>query len=679
MRRPSPGRVLLVGRSPHAYLDLSDADEALLRWFDGTHSLHDIVRAGLELSPPAGPLRVVGLLKRLQRAGLLEGMTPAQAALVGAAPRPPRPLHSLLSPSALTPALSFLAAPGRWLPPAVWRLFIAISALLLATTWAIATSDGAWGRLVNPIGRPASVAHDLGLFYLGLSFSLSVRSLLQSWVLRSAGGAVPRAGLAATAGVLHLGFDLRERRAATRATRLQMAWVGLASLAMLAAVAGLWTMLNPHSLARHLAPAAFIAWLVDLAPYLRSDGRSVAGILARVPDLRRRALSFLVLRVGGNLASRRPMEAPERRYLALAVATLAHVVAVLVLLVAVWLPAALSQGGRLLAGALSPAAQVALDTVLGVGLALGLALVGLVLLVSLVLLLLRWSWQFLRPTARAASPAAEAPSEAELARFAQRHATRAIFGDLDPTERAALLAAVVRRRYEAGEALAAAGTADPWFGVLDAGRCTVRQREHSGLEHEVASMSAGDFFGLNALAAPGEERDTTVLALEPTTALTLSAADLARVVGDGAGSATRRVRHARALRSLPFAAGVPASAFAALLEATRALEVPAGATIMKRGEHGGSVYLVDAGRVAVEGDGAGAAGRQAAELGPGGYFGEVASVPGADRTATVRAIQPSVLLQVPGDVYRRTLLTSFEAGLLLERSATARPDRPGEV
>jgi len=75
-----------------------------------------------------------------------------------------------------------------------------------------------------------------------------------------------------------------------------------------------------------------------------------------------------------------------------------------------------------------------------------------------------------------------------------------------------------------------------------------------------------------------------------------------------------------------------------------------GAAIITEGEHGDRFYIVLSGRVAIS-----AQGRDAGEIGPGGWFGEIALIRDVPRTATVRAIEPTELLAIRREPFLEAL------------------------
>jgi CRP-like cAMP-binding protein len=101
------------------------------------------------------------------------------------------------------------------------------------------------------------------------------------------------------------------------------------------------------------------------------------------------------------------------------------------------------------------------------------------------------------------------------------------------------------------------------------------------------------------------------------------------------------------------------------------IEIPAGANILQHGESGDAVYFILAGR-AVAGIAMGKGTyRSLSTMNPGDYFGEIAALTGAARTADVVAAENTSLLQVPAQVLRslmaNPILSAFFLAKMTER------------
>jgi CRP-like cAMP-binding protein len=90
----------------------------------------------------------------------------------------------------------------------------------------------------------------------------------------------------------------------------------------------------------------------------------------------------------------------------------------------------------------------------------------------------------------------------------------------------------------------------------------------------------------------------------------------------------------------------------ALMAQACVTQAPPGTTIIRHGDTGDAAYFVLSGRavagIAVEGGGY----RSLSTLTPGDFFGEIAALTGAPRTANVVADEPTTLLQVPAKALR---------------------------
>ncbi len=79
----------------------------------------------------------------------------------------------------------------------------------------------------------------------------------------------------------------------------------------------------------------------------------------------------------------------------------------------------------------------------------------------------------------------------------------------------------------------------------------------------------------------------------------------------------------------------------------------AGEPVVRQGDAGDSMFVVLSGRVEVSAAVGGAAATRLAELGPGGFFGEMSLMTGVPRSATVTAVVETQLVEVPKRAMRR--------------------------
>jgi MFS family permease len=102
----------------------------------------------------------------------------------------------------------------------------------------------------------------------------------------------------------------------------------------------------------------------------------------------------------------------------------------------------------------------------------------------------------------------------------------------------------------------------------------------------------------------------------------------------------------RRLRAIEMFAPLPAPTLEALAGSLLRIQVPAGETVFRQGDHGDRFYIVDSGEVEIEIDG-----RVANVLGPDDHFGEIALLRDIPRTATARARKETQLYALERDAF----------------------------
>jgi CRP-like cAMP-binding protein len=107
---------------------------------------------------------------------------------------------------------------------------------------------------------------------------------------------------------------------------------------------------------------------------------------------------------------------------------------------------------------------------------------------------------------------------------------------------------------------------------------------------------------------------------------------------------------ASVLRAVPLFARLGPDELLALAELAESTTLAAGARLFTEGDPGDALYLVVAGRVAVDRGGV-----RVAELGLGECIGELAIIDEGQRSATVTALEPAELLRLDRDDFLDTL------------------------
>ena len=121
------------------------------------------------------------------------------------------------------------------------------------------------------------------------------------------------------------------------------------------------------------------------------------------------------------------------------------------------------------------------------------------------------------------------------------------------------------------------------------------------------------------------------------------------------------------LRSIPIFAPLPGTPLEHLAARLLPLRVDAGTVIVKQGDSGDRFYVVAEGEVDVSVDGA-----RVSELGPGGYFGEIALIRDVPRTATATARTDVVLYALEREDFLAAVTGHAPSASAAEQVASAR-------
>lgn len=101
-------------------------------------------------------------------------------------------------------------------------------------------------------------------------------------------------------------------------------------------------------------------------------------------------------------------------------------------------------------------------------------------------------------------------------------------------------------------------------------------------------------------------------------------------------------------------------------------DVAAGEVIVREGEVGDDLYLIESGNADVQASRGRATPIRLATLGPGDFFGEIALLTGDERTADVVAVTPMSVLRLSKDAYTRYLTHAAEVDRQIMRTAMNR-------
>lgn len=172
------------------------------------------------------------------------------------------------------------------------------------------------------------------------------------------------------------------------------------------------------------------------------------------------------------------------------------------------------------------------------------------------------------------------------------------------------------------------------------------------LQDEVGDEIALELDKPNHMAATRERSFEIDLHGNATTTVSEeSAEDLAIAAVEDEFRAAEKANQALAKATL--FAELPKKTFGELLLAARLVELADGAELFRQGDQGDALYVIAEGTVGVVDEGPPR--RGLAKLGPGDYFGEIALVIDAQRTATIVALEDARLIAIDRAVIHRVI------------------------
>lgn len=621
---------------------------------DGTRDTETLLRDAARLQPPQLPLDVLSQLRALEDAGQVAHVAKQNQA---------RTQKGMVSPAVA--AVGLLAAAAA--------LPLAIQAHLLmcghndfgSPSQVLAFASVVIGFLMISRLTTRLVALRVGGGHaVGFSFTVS-----PPWFVKEHADGPPKARqqrIAALAGMV--------------APPVLVLLLWICTLVTIPPVHGLWTgdhvagPLCADASAFHgfipafLLPFMFSLFWLDLAPYVPTGGATLLAVATGIPDLRRRSLAFLSRRVVRNLRSRLPLSELERSYLGVASLWLLHAVGS-ILLLAFWaLPLTLKFASHSARRDL-PRWQWALGALP--------AVLCLSLLLLLIWRLVAIGASFVRQSV--VSQRADAPKQsadlagAQVADFAKSAAAIPFLAALGETALEEIATQAKSESHAQGSIIIQQGCAGDRFCFIAKGTARVLVEEQSGLQHEVAVLQAGAFFGETALVEP-VPRTATVVAESAVELVTLDRERFLTVVAAAGASGAQvrsQIRNAACLRSHPLFQGLGRDALRHLQESATETAVSDGAAVVTEGEAGDTLYVVRDGSFVVSRTVSGKT-REIAVLGPGDWFGELALLGARPRSATVRARDPATALALPRAAVDAALASDLHAAAYLHEVCAER-------
>ena len=104
---------------------------------------------------------------------------------------------------------------------------------------------------------------------------------------------------------------------------------------------------------------------------------------------------------------------------------------------------------------------------------------------------------------------------------------------------------------------------------------------------------------------------------------------------------------AKRLHDVPLFTGLKRRDLEMVAQCADEVDVREGEALARQGEIGHEFFIVESGRAEVTKDG-----ERVAEIGPGGFFGEMALISDDRRTATVTALEPMTTIVMSGQAFR---------------------------
>lgn len=208
------------------------------------------------------------------------------------------------------------------------------------------------------------------------------------------------------------------------------------------------------------------------------------------------------------------------------------------------------------------------------------------------------------------------------------------------------------------------------FALLEGG-AEVLRRDRLGLEERLADLRPGALFGEIALLRGGK-RTADVMMSEDSVVFVLAKEEFRSLAERG--SSMQELEHRVALSTFfadcPVFQGLPAETLQLFLQAGEFVEAAKGSSLIRQGGEDQNFYLLIRGRVLVQSKGS-----IKAEIGSGGFFGEIALFERRPRTADVTASEDSLLLKLSRGAFWGVVDSNLGLAVALEAVSESRQNR----
>ncbi len=516
------------------------------------------------------------------------------------------------------------------------------------------------GSKTQPVG--------IGILVLVAAYAiaLGVHELAHALTVKHFGGEVHEGGVMIYFGGPSFFANTTDIWMAPRRARILASWAGPYSSLIVASIVATISFFLPHNpigqVLFQAAIAFFIGSLFNLNPLLELDGYFMLMDYLEIPLLRRKALAFLQERLLVKLRKREAFQKEERILLVFGLLSLAWSAFAIVTTLSLWI----SHLGKLVVDLWARPDW----WWKGLAALLLLALITPLVLVPLNLGMrtfqrLRLQWRLRRRKTLAARYRQDVLALKKLPFLA------AI-----PDEQLLIIARQLRpKAYLAGSFVVRQGERGECFYLIREG--TVEVLEDQGpddLPRHLRDLGPGDYFGEIALIRD-VPRTASVRALTTVTTLALGREAFQRLLKPHLElyeRSKRMVEEQEALAGIPLFASLKPKERDLLTSKLTLGHFAAGGLIVEQGTPGEYFYLIKRGQVSVSMLDSLGRTHELRTLGPGQYFGEIALLLSAPRTASVRAIE-EVEAWMLHQADFTDLLTSYlsvDAGALATLSGT---------
>lgn len=652
------------------YALIGEAGLGVVGLLDGTRTLNEV--AG-EVMRQRGRVRhqaIFDTLVRLHASGLLEPLTPeldkylvrqANQTRRGRLQRVVRRLANLESYVPVGWRSRRSGESGEAVP----RAGLAVAVLVLATVSLAISAGGLIERAGAGQVFGVDVIAGMALAALGACAAASFRAVVRAVLLTALGRDVLGWGVRIAAGIPHLAVDARDERMLNREERVSYRFVLLLALLVMGtacSVVGLWV-------GSEEAWALSLGWqgmlFAQLAPLWSGDGSRLLEEILGHRHLGRVSRVYVARKLWRHVWK---LERPHGEDLGLIVFASLRLAAVFMAVGALALVLPGTVDG-LTAAALEPG-RALWERVLAGGIFVYLSVAMLMVLLALAGAVLGGLRQVLGRRREADKPRTVVQATTlDLQQLCVELAAIPPFSEMPEELLGKALEDGRLEHYAPGSIIIRQGDRGDSCYVVRGGECEVVVEDSAGRVIDGAVLGPGHLFGEVALLMK-VPRTATVKARGPVDLVAIEGPAFLAMV-DGSQVPRERVtellRIHLFLQQVELFRGISAGGMRTLLRAVRNHRPVAGDMLVQQGDEGYSMFIIYEGLFEVLVDG-----QTVAELRKGQYFGEIALVTGAVRTASVVCRTEGVVLEVAADTYQRVIVGEFATGVLLDREVNAR-------